>query len=127
MDPLFEYALYGDRYLTRNGRKALFLNKWGSPTTKAVLHVEGLGLESFSPEGQRFEHRESPFDITTPCKPGSWTPVPSHLEHLNIQLTETKKLLEKYPQNEEPIPRRGLETRINSLQEQIEQEKQKKR
>ena len=64
---LFEGAQYGDRYRTRNGRRALFLKTWGKPATEAVLHVEGLGLENFSLEGRRFEHREDPFDITVKC------------------------------------------------------------
>ena len=73
LNGLFKDATFGDRYLTRDGRKAVFLHFWGNPPQSAIVYVEGYGQQECGLDGRVASGIITDRDIVKRCTgPHEW-------------------------------------------------------
>ena len=69
---IFNNASFGQRFLTRDGRKAVFLHFWGNPVQSAFVDIEGFGEQECGLDGRIDANGENARDITQSCMDNQW-------------------------------------------------------
>ncbi len=118
LNDIFAHVHFGDRFLTADGRKAVFLRFWGNPTQSAFLYIEGWGELEYTLNGMRAgDSKPSGWDIAKPCRADGWEPNPTERERLNMELGAAREMLESCSDN--LLMRTSWENRIKALEQQI--------
>lgn len=71
---IFNGMQFGDRFLTRDGRHAVFTHSYGNPTECLFFFVKGFGLQEVLPDGRLKKEAEHSRDIVRRCKSDGWEP-----------------------------------------------------
>ena len=115
---IFNHVRFADRFLTRDGQKAIFLRFWGNPRQSAFLYIEKWGEMEYNLNGMRSDNgTPSDWDIVQPCRADGWEPLTTERECLAMELSATREMLDKCPDN--ILMRTSLENRIKMLEEEI--------
>ena len=116
---IFSNVQFADRFLTRDGRKAIFLRFWGKPVSSAFLYIDKWGEEEYQLNGMRVgDTAPSGWDMVTPCRADGWEPLPTERERLTLELSAAREMLASCPND--LLMRTSWENRIKYLEEQLE-------
>lgn len=115
---IFKNAQFGDRFLTADGRKAVFLYFWGNPRSCAFLFIGNWDKEEYQLNGMRAGHiKPSGWDIVKRCRADGWEPLPTERERLTMELSAIREMLAKGI--DDILMRTSMENRIKVLEERI--------
>lgn len=115
---IFNHVRFADRFLTRDGQKAIFLRFWGNPRQSAFLYIEKWGEMEYNLNGMRSNNgTPSDWDIITPCRADGWEPLPTERERFTMELNATRDMLAKGI--DDILMRTSFENRVKYLEEQI--------
>ena len=119
MSEIFAGVQFADRFLTRDGRKAIFLRFWGKPVSSAFLYIDKWGEEEYQLNGMPAGNtKPNPWDIVTKCRADGWEPLPTERERLTMELSAAREMLASCPNDR--LMRTSWENRIKYLEQQLE-------
>lgn len=117
---MFAGAQFGDHYLCRDGRHALFLSYVGNPTEGVRMYHEGWGTVIHHTDGRVHQAFENKSDIVARCRGNGWEPVMIRRQWLSLLIDACRMQCDALVwRDAPPIVIEALKNRIAMYEEEL--------